>query len=218
MDFCPATGLVGQIVSSALWIIFALGILGAGLVVAVENILPFIPSEVILPTIGFAAVGGVFHIRGIPGVVFALVVVTFASILGVLVLFFISRKIGVAGITKLPFLKKHDVENAVKTFEKHGDLAVLFCRFLPVVRVLVTIPAGISAMKVRTFLLFTFLGSLVWNTVLIGFGAYVGSSWCDIEPVFSRYSKITLLVVVLIFVIAYVFKSKWHKSGSSKDG
>ncbi|MDR1447914.1 MAG: DedA family protein [Candidatus Ancillula sp.] len=217
MKFCEATGLIGQIVEFALSIIHAFGIFGAGLVVVVENILPFIPSEVILPAIGFAAVNGTFHLQGVLGVIFALLIVTVASVLGALALFLVSRKIGIDGVAKLPFLKLQDIQRAVNTFEKHGDLAVLFCRILPVVRVLVTIPAGISKMKLRAFLFFTFLGSLLWNTVLIGFGALIGNSWCSIEPVFSKYSKLTLVVIVLIFVIAYIIKRKLHKPTNSED-
>jgi membrane protein DedA with SNARE-associated domain len=208
MQFCEATGLVGIIVEKALGVIDALGYLGAILIVMIENILPFIPSEVILPAIGFATVNGAFYDTGIIGIALSVLVVTFASVLGAIILFTICRKIGVDRVAKIPFVEKEGLVRAEKAFEKHGSLAVMICRIMPVVRVLVTIPAGLSQMKLGKFVLFTTLGSLIWNIFLVGVGAAMGSQWCSLEPLFSKYSKLTLIVVVVLFVLALIVKKK----------
>lgn len=211
MQFCEATGLVGQIIDVALQVIHTLGYLGALLIVMIENILPCIPSEVILPAIGFASTSGAFSITGVFGVVVAILVVTLASLIGAVLLFEISRKIGVKRIAKLPFVEEDGLKKAERSFEKHGAFAVFICRIIPVVRVLVTIPAGLSEMKLKKFIIFTTLGSLIWNTVLVSIGAAIGNKWCEIEPLFSKYSHLTIVLAVVLIVVAYIVKKKIEK-------
>lgn len=211
MQFCEATGLIGQIAEVALNIISSLGYLGAVLIVMVENVLPFIPSEVILPAIGFATIQNSFLVGGVLGIIISIILVTFASVLGAVILFLICRKIGVHNIAKIPFVKEEELQKAERAFEKHGAFAVFICRIIPVVRVLVTIPAGLSNMKLKKFITFTLLGSLIWNTILVSIGSAMGVAWCSIEPVFSKYSKVTIIVAVVIILIAYFIKHKLSK-------
>lgn len=221
MDYCESTGLIGYLVDFALNLIGTLGYLGAALVVAVENVLPFIPSEIILPAIGMATERGVFPVTGVLGAIVSVLLVTFASIAGALILFGISRLIGEERVAKLPFIKAEAVEKADKWFAKYGAFAVFICRVIPVVRVLITVPAGLSKMKLSSFVIFSTLGSLIWNTALVGVGVAVGSAWCDFEPVFSRYAHITVVVLLLVLILAMVLKSKLLKSktyGADADG
>jgi membrane protein DedA with SNARE-associated domain len=217
MQFCEATGLIGQIVEFALGIISVGGWLGVAGIVLVENVLPFIPSEVILPAIGFAAASGIFQITGISALIAAILVTTLASVFGAIILFQISRAIGVHRVAKLPLVDENGLQRAENVFAKYGAAAVFFCRFLPVVRVLVTIPAGLSNMKKRQFILFTALGSLIWNIIFVTIGYSVGTSWCGIEPVFSRYSKVVLIVMVALFVVAWLIKRKLHSTPKQTD-
>jgi membrane protein DedA with SNARE-associated domain len=211
MVFCEATGLIGNIVDFALNIIAHLGLVGAGAIVAVENVLPFIPSEVILPAIGFSAGEGAFGFSGVPAVVVAVLVATLASLIGALILFSVARAVGVKNVSKIPFVEEEGLEKAEDTFAKHGAVAVFFCRFIPVVRVLVTIPAGLSKMNIGKFAVFTTLGSLIWNTVFISIGAAIGTQWCSIEPLFSKYSHITVAVLIVLVVGAWLSKKHLKK-------
>ncbi|MDR2508593.1 MAG: DedA family protein [Candidatus Ancillula sp.] len=214
MEYCEASGIIGYFVDFALNLIGALGYIGAMLVVAVENVLPFIPSEVILPAIGMASERGVFPITGALGVVVSVLLVTAASIIGALILFGISRLIGEERVAKLPFIKPEAIAKADRWFAKYGAFAVFICRIIPVVRVLITIPAGISKMKLSSFVIFSTLGSLIWNTALVGVGVAVGSAWCDVEPVFSKFAHITVLVLLVVLILAIVLKKKLLKGGA----
>jgi membrane protein DedA with SNARE-associated domain len=214
IEACHATGLLGALVEWALAVIGVAGYFGALIVVMIENVLPFIPSEVILPALGMAASQGEFVITGAFGVIVIWLVATLASVLGATILFGICRLIGLERVEKLPFINREKVELADKWFVKHGDFAVFICRIIPVVRVLITVPSGISRMKFRRFILFTLLGTMIWNTVLVGVGAAIGSKWCEIEPVFSQWSHIVVVVGILLLVLAFYIK---HKLTSKSD-
>ncbi|MDR0950864.1 MAG: DedA family protein [Candidatus Ancillula sp.] len=203
--------MVGKIVDFALVLIGHLGFVGAGLIVAVENILPFIPSEAILPAIGMAINQHKFGIDGYFGLVLMVIITTLSAVIGALILFIVSRHIGVERVAKLPFIKRENIQKAEDSFAKHGNAAVFFCRFLPVVRVLVTIPAGLSSMSKRRFLIYSTAATLIWNSIFVSIGFFVGSKWDEIEPIFSRYSYLTLAVIILIFVGIWLFK-KYRKS------
>ncbi|MDR1862249.1 MAG: DedA family protein [Candidatus Ancillula sp.] len=208
LEACESTGIIGDLVALALNIIGAAGYFGAILVVMVENVLPFIPSEVILPALGMAASQAEFGSTGVLAMFLIIVAVTFASALGAAVLFGMCRLFGEERVKKLPFIDEKHVDQANEWFVKRGDFAVFICRFVPVVRVLITVPAGLSTMKFSRFICFTTLGSLVWNTVFILIGGAVGSAWCDIEPVVSKYLHVTAAVFIIMFALALFLKYK----------
>ena len=98
-------------------------------------------------------------------------------------------------------LTSKDIDKANSWFHKFGVLAVFFGRLVPLVRSLISIPAGMAHMNFGIFLLFTTVGSLIWNSVLVSVGAAVGASWSTIVGYMDTYSNITLLVLVVIFVL-----------------
>ena len=149
-----------------------LGAPGAGLAVALENLFPPLPSEVILPLAGFAAN------RGDLGLISAIVFTTLGSVVGALALYGVGAVLGRdrtrALAARLPLMKIEDVDKAEQWFARHGPKAVLIGRVVPVVRSLISVPAGVERMSVPLFLGLTAFGSLVWNSALIIAGYALG--------------------------------------------
>lgn len=187
------------------------GYLGVFLLIAIENIFPPIPSEVILTFGGFMTTYSDMQIWAV------IIAATFGSVVGALVLYGVGRYLSPqrleqwldSWIGKVLHFKKGDISSACQWFEKHGNGAVFFCRCVPIVRSLISIPAGMASMPLGLFLILTTLGSLIWNTVLVWLGAAAGASWELIVEYIGTYSTITLVVLVLIAaVVAFVFLKK----------
>ena len=183
------------------------GYLGVFLLIAIENIFPPIPSEVILVFGGFMTT---YTSLNIPIMILA---ATLGSLLGAIVLYYIGKifnkerlkRIVNGKIGKVLRLKASDIEKADKWFDTKGNKTVFFCRFIPIVRSLISIPAGMSEMPMQKFLLYTISGSLIWNTVLIIVGSIVGDKWETIVGYLDNFSNIILIVLVIIFVVAMYY-------------
>lgn len=200
------TGLVGWVAD----VMTALGPVGAGLLVALENLFPPIPSEIVLPFAGFLAA------RGRMGVWVAIVATTAGSVAGAMVLYEVGRALGLDRarrlLLRLPLMDHGDVARAVAWFERHGVAAVLTGRFLPLVRSVVSLPAGAERMGRGRFVLYTALGSGTWNTAWVWAGYVVGDRWRSI----GRYSDLlnavlaaTAAVLVARFVWARRDRLPW---------
>ena len=192
------------------------GYIGVFLLIAIENIFPPIPSEVILLFGGFMTTYSELNI--IVMIIFA----TLGSLLGAIVLYYIGKilnkerlkKIVSGKIGKILRLKNSDIDKADEWFDTKGNKTVFFCRFIPIVRSLISIPAGMSEMPMVKFLLYTILGSLIWNTVLIVIGSIVGENWQSILNIFDTYSHIVLILLIIIFVVGvYLF---YHAKNKKK--
>ncbi len=183
------------------------GYLGVFLLIAIENIFPPIPSEVILVFGGFMTT---YTSLNIPIMILA---ATLGSLLGAIVLYYIGKifnkerlkRIVNGKIGKVLRLKASDIEKADKWFDTKGNKTVFFCRFIPIVRSLISIPAGMSEMPMQKFLLYTISGSLIWNTVLIIVGSIVGDKWETIVGYLDNFSNIILIILVIIFVVALYY-------------
>lgn len=183
------------------------GYVGIMLLIAFENIFPPIPSEVILTFGGFMTTTSNLSIVGV------VISSTAGSVLGAIVLYVIGLQLDVARLERIVDrwghiirMKKKDIYMADAWFDKYGPWTVFFCRFVPILRSLISIPAGMSNMKVSLFLLLTTLGTLLWNTVLIYLGATVGASWEEIAEYMDVYSKVIyILLFVMIIILLYVF-------------
>jgi membrane protein DedA with SNARE-associated domain len=171
----PTSGVAGW----AIDLMEKLGAPGAGLAVALENLFPPLPSEVILPLAGFAAN------RGDIGLVSAILFTTLGSVVGALALYGVGATLGrrrTRGLAaRLPLVKVEDVDKAEEWFNRHGPKAVLIGRLVPVVRSLISVPAGVERMSVPLFLALTALGSALWNTALIVAGYALGEKWHLVE-------------------------------------
>jgi membrane protein DedA with SNARE-associated domain len=171
----PTGGVAGW----AIDLMEKLGAPGAGLAVALENLFPPLPSEVILPLAGFAAN------RGDLGLVSAILFTTLGSVVGALALYGVGAALGRertrALAARLPLVKVEDIDKAEEWFNRHGAKAVLIGRLVPVVRSLISVPAGVERMTVPLFLALTALGSAVWNSALIVAGYALGEKWHVVE-------------------------------------
>jgi membrane protein DedA with SNARE-associated domain len=186
-----------------------LGAPGAGLAIALENLFPPLPSEVILPLAGFTAS------RGDMGLAAAIIWTTIGSVLGALVLYGIGAIIGRDRVRKvvewLPLVKIEDLDRTEAWFAKHGTKAVFFGRMIPIFRSLISVPAGVERMPVTTFMLLTTLGSLIWNTIFIFAGYGLGENWTKVEEWVGAYSKGVLAVAVLAvlaFIVVRIVKGR----------
>ncbi len=190
------------------------GYIGVFLLIAIENIFPPIPSEVILLFGGFMTTYSKLNI------VLMILFSTLGSLVGAIVLYYVGKilnkerlkKIISGRIGKILRLKNSDIDKADQWFDNKGNKTVFFCRFVPIVRSLISIPAGMSEMPLGKFFLYTILGSLIWNTVLIVLGAIVGENWTSILNIFNTYSHIVAILLVIIFIIlVYIFYKKKKK-------
>ncbi|MFD4671498.1 DedA family protein [Lentzea sp. NPDC058450] len=183
----------------------ALGSPGAGLAVALENVFPPVPSEVILPLAGFTAGQGKISL------VAAILWTTAGSVVGALVLYGLGAWLGLERLRKvadrIPFTSASDVDKSDSWFDKHGNKAVFFGRMVPVVRSLISIPAGVSGMPIVKFTLYTAAGSLVWNTALILAGYALGDNYELVDRYLGWVSTgvlVVLAISVAWFVVARV--------------
>lgn len=185
------------------------GYLGIFLLITLENIFPPIPSEVILLFGGFLTVSTAL---GVPGVI---LVSTLGSVVGAVILYSIAYPLDEQRLTRIIErwghilrLDKKDLKRANDWFERYGVLTVFFCRLVPILRSLVSIPAGMCHMNFAKFLLFTVAGTAIWNTILVNIGAAVGASWKSIVGYFDMYSDLVLIVLIILFV-AFVVRHFW---------
>ncbi|MGW0759345.1 DedA family protein [Streptomyces sp. NPDC002814] len=193
----PAGGVAGW----AADLVETLGGPGAGLAIALENLFPPLPSEVILPLTGFAAGQGSLSL------VSALFWTTLGSVVGAVVLYWIGMLFGRERMhaiwAKLPLVKASDLERTERWFVKHGTKAVFLGRMVPIFRSLVSVPAGVERMPLPVFVMLTTLGSLIWNSVLVLAGYWLGDQWSSVERYVGALSK-GVLILVFNALAAYV--------------
>jgi membrane protein DedA with SNARE-associated domain len=199
------SGIVGWVIR----IMEALGAPGAGLAVALENLFPPIPSELILPLAGFTASQGDMSLVG------AIVWTTIGSVAGALVLYAVGALLGRdrtrAIAARLPLVRTSDIDRSEAWFAKHGVKAVFFGRMIPLFRSFISVPAGIERMPLTTFLVFTALGSLIWNAVFVLAGYQLGENWRVVQDYVGVYQKVVVaavLVAVAVFVAARLRRSR----------
>ncbi|MEV0617442.1 DedA family protein [Nonomuraea sp. NPDC050404] len=189
----------------------SLGAPGAGLAIALENLFPPLPSEVILPLAGFTASQGEMDL------VEVLIFTTLGSVIGALALYWVGallgreRTLAIAG--KLPLIKLSDIEKTEAFFHRHGGKTVFFGRMIPIFRSLISIPAGVERMPLPMFTLLTTAGSLIWNTIFVMAGYLLGEQWHLVETYVGVGSKVVLGLVVLAVVIFVVVRLAERRKG-----
>ena len=179
----------------------AIGAPGAGLAIAIENLFPPLPSEIILPLAGFTASQGDFSL------VAAIVWTTLGSLVGAVVMYGLGAWFGRDRMYRIwsviPLVKTEDLQRAEGFFDRHGRATVFFGRMIPIFRSLISIPAGIERMAMMPFLLFTTAGSLIWNSVFVGAGFALGEQWDRVETYAGTFQRVVIVLVVLA-VVAWV--------------
>ncbi|EKN67804.1 putative membrane-associated protein [Schinkia azotoformans MEV2011] len=188
------------------------GYIGILLLIALENIFPPIPSEVILTFGGFMTTTTDLTIMGV------VIASTIGSVLGAVVLYGIGLLLDVENLEKIVDrwghilrLTRDDLYKADAWFDKYGPWTVFFCRFVPLIRSLISIPAGMSNMNFFLFLILTTIGTFIWNIVLINLGASVGDSWDSIVGYMDIYSNIVYVVLAILLVLFIFIYIKTRK-------
>lgn len=183
-------------------LIEAFGALGVAFLMALENLFPPIPSELILPFAGFL-VG-----RGEIGFLPALIASTAGSLSGALILYALGRWGGrnlILRNGRYLRVKEADLDRAEGWFDKYDEWVVLFGRMVPGVRSVVSIPAGMLRTPFLRFVLLTTAGSAAWNTLLLGAGWYLGENWQQIEGFVGSLSNFVLVLVAVALVAAAIW-------------
>ena len=199
-----------------LHIIEQFGYFGVFFLILIENVFPPIPSEVILLFSGF------FSTYTNLSVLYMIVASTLGSFLGAIILYYIGKifnkerlkKIVNGRLGKILFLKENDIDKADEWFDNKGNKSVFFCRFVPIVRSLISIPAGMSEMPMGKFKIYTICGSMIWNTVLICLGYRLGSNWEYVLTILDKYQM--LVIVILVIIFGYVIIKFYRKKRKSK--
>ncbi|EAE2483262.1 DedA family protein [Listeria monocytogenes] len=191
------------------------GYIGIFVLIMVENLFPPIPSEIILTFGGFMTTVTSLN------VVMVIIVATLGSVVGAILLYKVASYFGKERLTKIVLkygrilrLKESDIEHAESFFLKYGSWAVFLCRMIPLIRSLISIPAGMTKMKMSRFLILTTAGSLLWNTVLIGLGAVLGESWNEIVVFMDSFSTIIYSVIAILVVVGlgFFFRARFKKT------
>lgn len=178
--------------------------------IAIENIFPPIPSEIILSFGGFMTSKTKMKV---PELILA---ATIGAVIGALILYWLGTLLTTQRLEnlfehrlfqKLGF-KKEDIQRAINWFNRHGVKTIFYGRFIPVLRSLISIPAGTARVKLSHFIILTIMGSLIWNTILISLGAYMGKRWHVVVTLFEDY---TLLIIGLILVLIVYAASYWYR-------
>ncbi|SIM87430.1 DedA family protein [Micromonospora cremea] len=208
----PSGGLVGLVTD----LVERLGAPGAGVAVALENLFPPIPSELILPLAGFTASQGKINLFA------AIVWTTIGSVAGAVALYYVGVALGrdrVRAIAaRLPLIKLSDIDKTEAWFVRHGVKTVFFGRMIPIFRSLISIPAGVERMPIATFLLYTTLGSLIWNTVFVMAGYLLGENWHSVESYVGTFQNVVIAVCALAmgyFVVSRL--SRMRRGRSARD-
>lgn len=182
-------------------LIDAIGLVGVAALVALESIFPPIPSELVLLLTGFNVSEARF------GLVPAIVAATVGSVVGAWVLYGVGRLLDesrletlLAGAGRFLGFKRSDVHKGFEWFARHGNLVVFFGRLVPIVRSVVSIPAGAEKMPLWRFTAWTALGSVVWNTVWIVVGQLLGDQWRDAEEWGSWFQYVVVAAGVVVVV------------------
>ncbi|RRG18154.1 DedA family protein [Weissella viridescens] len=184
------------------------GYLAITLLIAIENIFPPIPSELILSFAGFLTTTSNLTILG------AILAATLGAGIGAAVLYWAGTFLDMPTLAKLVnsrvgrllHLRLKDFERAEYHFKKHGRLAVFLGRFIPVVRSLISVPAGMTKMPFGTFMIYSLAGAGIWNTVLIIFGHYAGKAWKQVMVAADDFKVVILVVLAAVVVIGL----GWH--------
>lgn len=186
------------------------GYLAVFLLILLENIFPPIPSEVVLTFAGFMTTSTALSIVGV------VAVATLGSYFGAIVLYaigFLLQPQKFASLMQKKWMQKigfkmENIERAQSWFVDHGKGTVFLCRLIPVIRSLISLPAGMAKMNFIVFSLWSLLGTLLWNTILVFVGVLLGNNWNAISGYMQEYAFFIILALLLVTSIYVWLKRK----------
>ena len=189
-------------------LIDTIGLVGVAVLIALESVVPPIPSELVLLLSGFNVSEGTF------GFVAAVVAATVGSVVGALALYGVGAWVSeerlerlLATIGRFVGLRRDDIDRGFRWFERHGRAVVFFGRLIPLVRSVVSLPAGADRMPLRTFVPYTLAGSLLWNTIWIAVGRELGANWRKAER-WGEVIELTAIALMVIVLVVLVVRSR----------
>ena len=194
-------------VQFAVDLIDQLGLIGAAALIAIEVVILPIPSELILLLTGFnVSLDRFIYIA-------AILATTTGSLIGALFLYWMGFAFSeerleflVTKYGKYVGVKLTDLQKTANWFERHGAQLVFFGRLIPLIRSLVSVPAGLTEMKLSKFILFTTLGSATWNTIWITLGLFLGARWQEAEK-YTKYLDLVVYVGVAVVAVLFLYKT-----------
>jgi membrane protein DedA with SNARE-associated domain len=192
------TGFIDQFVQWGKDLVDALGYVGLAVIMFLENVFPPVPSEPFLLGAGFSSG------RGDMSLPLAVLAASLGALLGAVVYYWIGMLLPERRIRSL--LRRHgswlllgeeDLDRAIAWFRGHGQAVVFFGRCVPIVRTLISVPAGLTRMPLHRFLLYSLLGTAAWSTLLIVVGRLLGENYESALAFFDRYEQVFYVVIVL---------------------
>ena len=191
------------------------GYAGIALLMLAENVFPPIPSELIMPLAGFTAARGELSLVGV------IVSGTLGSVAGALVWYEIGRRVGVERLRRLAArhgrwltMAPEDLDRAVAWFRRHAGLAVLVGRLIPAVRTLISVPAGVAAMRLPVFVAWTALGTAMWTALLAGTGYLLEAGYAQVAEWLNPVTN----VIVAAIVLGYAYRVATFRPAASGGG
>lgn len=190
------------------WLVNAISTIGyPGVFISVflESFFAPIPSEIILPFSGFVASTGKMSL------VTVIIIATVAAYLGSLPFYFIGRwgeKSVINFINKYGkylFIQQKDVDKVFGAFDKYGKGVVFFGRLIPMIRTLISFPAGVAKMQFARFSMYTLIGSLTWNIILTYAGYQLGDHWSVVSGWIDKYQNV-ILILIAIALLLYIIR------------
>jgi membrane protein DedA with SNARE-associated domain len=208
--------LLEQLRSWVEQVIQSIGYVGIALLMFLENIFPPIPSEVVMPFAGSLTTSGELSLAGV------LISGTIGALAGAVAIYYIGVWFGKSRVRewfenygRYLLMSEEDFDKAIDTFNNHGKSMILVGRLMPTIRSLISLPAGLEKMNLPTFLLFTAIGTTIWNGLLTFGGVWMGNNWDQIKSFVDTYSYVFWGIVALL-VIYFVVK-RWRSYQSDKQ-
>jgi len=203
------------VIDFATQLVESIGIFGAGLFIAIESVVIPLPSEIVLLLSGFNVSIGEFSFFSV------WVATTIGSLVGAYFLYSIGYAVSKEGIEKLVLrfgkfvgIKQKDVDVAFRWFDKYGTFVIFFGRLLPLIRSLVSIPAGLAKMSLARFSLLTAAGSGIWNALWIYIGIQLEDRWREAES-WAKYFDYAIYALVVLMVIIFATRMIRRRGASA---
>ena len=194
-------------------IISSLGYPGVIFLMILDSAMIPIPSEIILVFSGYLVSTGTFEPIGL------ILAGSLGNVIGSIITYYVGLKFGrlfVLRFGKYFFIKEHHLEYTEKMFEKYGDIISLLGRLLPAIRTYISLPCGVAKMSVVKYSIYTFIGSVIWNTIFTYIGIQLGNKWQDIDN-YSIYLEIVTACTIVAFAIWFTIKMLRKRSSNKKS-
>lgn len=205
--------ILKPVVDFVISIISNLGYAGVIFLMVLDSAMIPIPSEIILVFSGYLVTTGTFDPISI------ILAGSFGNVVGSILTYYFGLKFGrlfILRFGKYFFIKEHHLESTEKLFQKYGDKISFLGRLLPAIRTYISLPCGIAKMSLLKYSIYTFFGSVIWNTMFTYIGMQLGSNWQDIDN-YSIYLEIVTGCVIIAFVIWFITRTLKKRNSDKKS-